>query len=362
MRHAWLLFYFAALTVTGCSGLGGGSHASVPNVPVVPSPTPRAQKIRHIVIMIQENRSFDNLFAKYAGADGTTQATLHDGQPFTLIKAPLAGKELNHSHSGFLTEYDGGKMDGFDQIGFGSSGTGGPAGTYPLRYVDTADIRPYWAMAENYALADHMFQTQGSGSFTAHQELIAAGTAIGPSKSLIDFPSRGPWGCDAPTGTVTTYITPAGFFFNQGPFPCLTYPTLKDLFDPAGLSWKYYKAWPTTAVIVVWDDWGGYFDHVAPHQLDYQGLGFRVPMIVISPYAKSVGYVSHTQYEFGSIVRFVEDNWNLGQLGATDVRATSIADMFDFSKPPRAFTPIRSQYRQSFFEHQPPSLEPVDDR
>jgi phospholipase C len=447
MRHAWLLFYFAAVTVTGCSGLGGGSHASVPNVPVVPSPTPRAQKIRHIVIMIQENRSFDNLFAKYAGADGTTQATLHDGQPFTLIKAPLVGKELNHSHSGFLTEYDGGKMDGFDQIGFGSSGTGGPAGTYPLRYVDPADIRPYWAMAENYALADHMFQTQGSGSFTAHQELIAAGTAIGPSKSLIDFPSRGPWGCDAPTGTVTTYITPAGFFFNQGPFPCLTYPTLKDLFDPAGLSWKYYtppllkpgssgflwnafdaisnvrygpdwkrndvspettifkdisahrlpavswvipsstnsdhaagrdygpswvasvvnaigksKAWPTTVVIVVWDDWGGYFDHVAPHQLDYQGLGFRVPMIVISPYAKSVGYVSHTQYEFGSIVRFVEDNWNLGQLGATDVRATSIADMFDFSKPPRAFTPIRSQYRQSFFEHQPPSLEPVDDR
>ena len=75
-------------------------------------------------------------------------------------------------------------------------------------------------MAKDYELADHMFQTQGSGSFTAHQELIAGGTVITPTKSLIDFPSQGPWGCDAPTpgpnnnppGTVTTYITTSGEF------------------------------------------------------------------------------------------------------------------------------------------------------
>ncbi|MGA9943578.1 MAG: alkaline phosphatase family protein [Candidatus Cybelea sp.] len=77
------------------------------------------------------------------------------------------------------------------------------------------------------------------------------------------------------------------------------------------------KYWNSTAIIVVWEDWGGWYDHVTPPQLDYAGLGFRVPMIVVSPYAKA-GYVAHTQYEFGSIVRFVEDTWNVGRLGTTD--------------------------------------------
>ncbi len=398
--------------------------------------------------MIQENRSFDNLFATFPGADGATHGTLHDGSTFALTKAPLADlHDLNHMHSGFLTEYDGGKMDGFDQIGFGSSGTQGPAGTYPLRYVNPSQIASYWSLAKNYALADHLFQTQGSGSFTAHQELIAGGTAINSTESLIDFPSTGPWGCDAPTGTKTSLITNQGkYLFNLGPFPCLKYPTLKDLLDPKGVSWKYYTppllvpgssgflwnafdaihnvrygpdwandvispetkifddisanrlpavswvipsgpnsdhasgtdngpqwvasivnaigkspAWSSTAIIIVWDDWGGLYDHVAPQQLDYQGLGFRVPMIVVSPYAKSVGYISHTPYEFGSILRFVEDNWNLGRLGSTDVRATSISDMFDLSKPPRAFVPAPNSLSPKFFKDQPPSLDPTDD-
>jgi phospholipase C len=442
--------FLLALAASACSGSSGGG-TSLPAAhtgPATPSPTPSQapQKIQHVVIMIQENRSFDNLFATYPGADGATYGKLHDGSEFKLEAGPLQGKELNHTHAGFLTEYDGGKMDGFDQIGFGSSGTGGPAGTYPLRFVDPAQIRPYWEMAENYALADHLFQTQGSGSFSAHQDLIAAGTSIAPGESLIDSPSRGPWGCDAPAGTVTSYISAKGYFFNQGPFPCLSYPTLGDLLDPKDVSWKYYTppllvpgssgflwnaydaihdvrfgrdwdrddvspettifqdisanslpavswvipssqnsdhsytsdhgpawvasvvnaigkspAWPTTVIIVVWDDWGGYFDHVAPPQLDYQGLGFRVPMLVISPYAKSVGYVSHTQYEFGSIVKFVEDNWQLGRLGATDVRAASMADMFDFSKPPRAFVAIHAPFDPSYFERQPPSREPLDE-
>ena len=99
------------------------------------------------------------------------------------------------------------------------------------------------------------------------------------------------------------------------------------------------KYWKSTAIVVVWEDWGGWYDHVAPPQLDYRGLGFRVPMIVVSPYAKSA-YVSHTQYEFGSIVRFTEDVWTLGRLGTTDTRATSIQDAFDFTQAPRAFVPI----------------------
>ena len=60
------------------------------------------------------------------------------------------------------------------------------------------------------------------------------------------------------------------------------------------------------AIFIFWDDYGGWFDPVAPQMLDYDGLGLRIPMLIISPYAKK-GYVSHVQYEHGSILRFVED-------------------------------------------------------
>jgi phospholipase C len=111
--------------------------------------------------------------------------------------------------------------------------------------------------------------------------------------------------------------------------------------------------------VVVWDDWGGFYDHVAPPQLDYTGLGFRVPLLVISPYAKT-GYVSHTQYEFGSILKFVEQTFNLGSLGTTDVRATSIGNVFSFGKGPRTFKPVATKYSRSYFEHERPSNMPVD--
>ena len=91
----------------------------------------------------------------------------------------------------------------------------------------------------------------------------------------------------------------------------------------------------------------------------------RVPMLVISAYARQSitgrpGFVSHQQYEFGSILKFVEDNWHLGRLGTSDVRANSIADCFDFARPPRPFIPIQAKYSQSYFEKRPPSGLPVD--
>jgi phospholipase C len=85
-----------------------------------------------------------------------------------------------------------------------------------------------------------------------------------------------------------------------------------------------------------------------------------VPCIVISPYARR-GYVDHTQYEFGSILKFVEGNWKLASLGATDVRATSIIDAFDFAQAPRKYVPVQAKLSQSFFEHQAPSYRPPDD-
>ena len=88
-------------------------------------------------------------------------------------------------------------------------------------------------------------------------------------------------------------------------------------------------------------------------------------MIVISPHVQigsgsQGGYVSNTVYEFGSIIRFVEDTFNLGRLGTTDVTCTSIGDIFNFDQTPRAFSVIPSERKKSFFLHQKPSQLPVD--
>ena len=93
--------------------------------------------------------------------------------------------------------------------------------------------------------------------------------------------------------------------------------------------------WDSSVVVVIWDDWGGFYDNAKPpFQDNYGGLGFRVPMLVISPYdrtgsGKNGGFVSHTQYEFGSILKYIEDTFSLGSLGTTDVRATSIGNVFE---------------------------------
>jgi phospholipase C len=96
--------------------------------------------------------------------------------------------------------------------------------------------------------------------------------------------------------------------------------------------------WDSTAIFVIWDDWGGWFDPVAPVYEDYDGLGFRVPLLAISPYAKQ-GYVSHVQYESSSVLKFIEDLFGLPPLAPSDARAADPAgDFFDFSKAPRSFS------------------------
>jgi phospholipase C len=305
-------------------------------------------------------------------------------------------------------------------------------------------------MAEQYALAEHMFTTQGDSSFTAHQDLIAGGTVVpGTQKALVNFPSCSgscAWGCDAHKGTKTSLITESNVwkpYVNHGPFPCMTYETLRDLLDAQSVSWTYYvppmnenfgkllsafdaiKAvrygpewktnivspetqiltdaadgnladvswvipdepdsdhpgesvddgpawvasivnaigessyWNSTAIVIVWDDWGGLYDNLNPKQLGYGGLGFRVPAIIVSPYARA-GYISKTNYEFGSILKYIEQNWNLGSLGTSDQRAASIIDSFDYSQNPIAFKPIASQHDKAYFLHRQPSYLPPD--
>ena len=122
-------------------------------------------------------------------------------QPVTLKEVDLdAPCDYTHSYHGFLKAYDGGKMDGFNLEGGSGHCVNKTTGMY--QYVNAEQIAPYWDMAMQYVLADEMFQTQGSGSFTAHQDLICGSTIVNPAetKSLVDIPTVSPWGCDSPRG------------------------------------------------------------------------------------------------------------------------------------------------------------------
>ncbi len=92
-------------------------------------------------------------------------------------------------------------------------------------------------------------------------------------------------------------------------------------------------SWQSTAIVITWDDYGGFYDHVPPPQIDPYGDGFRVPTLIISPWAKS-HYIDHTVYEFGSMLRFAEDNFGLRQLGGRDLFANNMMNAFNFTQTP----------------------------
>ncbi|HTU82282.1 MAG TPA: alkaline phosphatase family protein [Candidatus Acidoferrales bacterium] len=426
-RNGWRArgWPLAALLVSACTSGTSMTPVGGPDANVASGSSSGAY-IKHVIVVVQENRSYDNLFATFPHGDGATSGLTHTGASIPLAKANLyTPADINNQHPAFLTDYDGGKNDGFDKLPVQGKAD------FVYEYVDPSQIRTYWWLAKHYVLADHFFQTQSSGSFTAHQDLIRGGTGIGDDEALIDFPTAWPWGCDAPAGTVTSLITPTAYLADQGPFPCMSYRTLRDLLDAKSVSWKYYapqleqpgvpigadlwnafdavkavrygsewntnvsmpntnifkdissgnlaavswivpefqnsdhpgtaygdayddgpawvasivnaiggsQYWQSSAILILWDDWGGWYDHVPPPQLDDQGLGFRVPFIVVSPFAKK-GYVDHEQYETASVVRFIEDNWRLGRLGTADKRAADILDAFDFARPARPFKEV----------------------
>jgi len=117
--------------------------------------------------------------------------------------------------------------------------------------------------------------------------------------------------------------------------------------------------WNDTAIIITWDDWGGWYDHVTPPQRDIMGDGFRVPLLVVSPYAKH-GYVSHATHDFGSILRFAEDTFGLPRLGTNDMAWDSLNDCFDFTQTPRPLQPVRTTVSRRALMLQSRSLLPPD--
>ncbi len=415
-------------------------------------------RVQRIIIIVQENRSFDNLFHGLAGADTASSGLTHDGARITLQSVPLAAHyDLDNSAADFVRSFDGGKMDGYDLRGalpFRGDGIPLRLAQYPAyAYVSPSDVRPYFDLARRYAVADRMFQSNIDQSFAAHLYLIA-----GQAGRAVDIPDGRPWGCDARWQTLVPLLSPQRRLLGAV-YPCFDFTTLADRLDDKRLTWRYYAPsiasakrwqhvsrdgeehlsdpgrpdfggnwssfdavehvrfsslwthvvsppsqiladvrhgslanvtwvipdwknsdhslsesdtgpswvtsvinaigespfWYSSVIFVTWDDSGGWYDHVPPLQLDYDGLGARVPLIVVSPYAK-VGYVSHQRYEFGSILKFAENIFGLTPLADSDTRANNPIDCFDFHRQPRAFQKIVARYPSQYFANQRPSL------
>lgn len=126
--------------------------------------------------------------------------------------------------------------------------------------------------------------------------------------------------------------------------------------------------WANTAIIITWDDWGGWYDHVAPKVIN-DGVswgsgyvyGFRVPLIVVSPYAKTA-YISHATHDFGSILKFIETTYSLPSLGYADGPADDLSDCFNLTHTPVTFHAIPASLKAAFFinDKRPPT-DPDDD-
>ena len=424
------LVAFASLTIVGCSG--GSSSSPLP----APAPTATTggiatggpvagSPIQHVIVVIQENRTMDNLFYGYPGANVTKTALTSAGTTVSLAPVPFeAPYDPSHTHENLQKEYNGGAMNGFDQdqIDYNPAQAPKPPAGVPLGFVPPNETVPYFLLASIYGLADNMFASKQVASFPGHQSLIAGQTIAGNNPSDTSNPTV--WGCDSSAGaTAPSFVPGSETLAAPGGPPCYDYQTLGDLLDAKTVSWKYYSGkvgtadgaisaydavkhirygadwnknvstspfdffsdiknrtlpsvsyitppalasdhagtfnasgpgwvatiyqyvaespyYNNTAILVTWDDSGGWYDHVAP-PLDAAGLplGFRVPLLVMSPYTKAsatppLPFVDHTQHDFGSIIHYIEKNWGLGSLGQRDAVADDLSSMFDYRRKP----------------------------
>jgi phospholipase C len=449
--------------------------SNAPAAPAVPTatavsapqkPNPAAlqqaqQKIKHVIVIMQENRSFDEYFGTYPGADGIP---MKNGLPTVCVNDPTTNqcvapyhdpRDINaggpHSQSAAAADINGGKMDGFiGQYRRGQKGCANPnapgcsQGASPdvMGWHDAREIPNYWAYAQNFVLQDHMFEPNSSWSLPAHLFMVSAWSAFCPEPgnaasctNALDGPSYRPVfpgssleeanaGLLDYAWTDLTYLLHRSnvswaYYLSEGSQPdcaddamlCtpgqqkVTVPgiwnplpgfdTVKqdnqlgniqpvsDYFTAAkngtlpALSWivpdgrasehppASIKAgqeyvtnvinaamqgpeWNSTVIFLAWDDWGGFYDHVAPPSVDENGYGLRVPGLVISPYARK-GYIDHQTLSFDAYLKFVEDLFLGGQRldpstdGRPDPRPTvrenaailgDLLNDFDFSQAP----------------------------
>lgn len=429
----------AVTLLVGCGGSQEpiGAPGAMPQNGVLNSEVHDVKSpIQHIVVMVQENRSFNTLFAGFPGTNSTMEGRCEPApwcKGSHTVKLHSVALQSNtgicDSHECFETECHPNasnvcQMDGFDRITEGPGDAGQQAKLFPYAYVDRSETKPYWDLARGYALGDEMFFNNTASDFVTNLIVLRGSVRVNDHESLVGGSVNPPYGCDAPPGDQTVVILKDGRISDKGPYPCFTWPSIATLLDTKNVSWKYYvdsplgkdsdfsgsvwngftalkeifsgpdwkrdisspntnvfadlksgglpavswivpslydsdqagsgcnggpwwvtkvvnaigtsAYWKNTAIVVIWADWGGWYDNAPPAQINYTSLGFRVPMIVISPYARP-GYVAHTHYNFGSILKFMEHTFNLGSLGTSDSSAASMENVFDFTQAPIEF-------------------------
>jgi phospholipase C len=389
-----------SIMLTCACGASVGLARSCPP-PAVPTATP----IQHLIVLMQENHSFDNYFGTYPGADGIPAGTCmpvdpfaaHDGacvEPFRLGDNEVQLEDPDHSSRTFQIQFNEGRMDGFVY----ALNIRNQDGRLAMAYYDDRDLPFYWNVADEYVLFDRFFSSAAGGSFINHLYWVAAAPddrAGGDIQAVL-----------AATPTIFDRLHEAGIswkFYVQNYDPELTYRTAHlypgnrasqviwvpllafDRFidDPALATRivdldEYYRDlsectlphvafmvpsgpsehppsslvsgqrfvrsliqalmrsayWQAAAFMWTYDDWGGWYDHVPPPQVDAYGYGFRVPALLVSPYARR-GHIESATADYTSILRFIADNWGLASLTERDAQAISIVGAFDFDRPPR---------------------------
>ncbi len=349
------------------------------------TPWPRAEptgenpdRIRHVLFLLQENHSFDNYFGSFPGADGLPANTRVEGvAPFHLRSFRTAN--LAHGKAAVLAAVDGGAMDRFVTA---------ERSTDTMGYYEEADIPNYWRYARSFALADRFFGPSTGPSLPNHLFALAA-SADGVTTNMLRPP---PGGYTFPslaerlsqagvTWKVYDGRPDPGSFSALDPFSGFS-AVMKSQEVRSGLvantalfrdlrtgrlpevAWIFPNAeesehpmtdirvgmwyvtavanalmkspyWATTVLVVSWDEYGGFYDHVAPPRIDSQGEGIRVPALFISSRARP-GYVDHTRYDFSSVLKLIENTFGVQPLSSRDAAAQDVSGSLDMSSPPRA--------------------------
>ncbi|WCK52597.1 alkaline phosphatase family protein [Aneurinibacillus sp. Ricciae_BoGa-3] len=349
--------------------------------PVKPAETTNG--IQHILFLIQENHSFDNYFGTYPGADGFPagiEVPMRPGDPQSVapfhFTFPMS-HDNDHSWDTAHSAYNGGKMNGFISA---------ERTLDTMGYYDGTDLPNYWSYAKHFTLDDHFFSSLMGPSLPNHLYTVAAQSGgetrnrLIPPQGEYDFPTvaellenaKIPWkyyeGKSNPhsfwlwnplpgfksfkeNSNLMSHLVPNTDYFKalrNGTLPSVAWivPNIRESEHPPfnvqiGMWYTtdFVNAlmkspyWKNTLLVLTWDDYGGFYDHVPPPNVDKYGYGFRVPAIVISPYAKA-GYVDHTQYDFTSVLHTIENRFHLKSLTTRDSEANDLGQSLNFAQRP----------------------------
>jgi phospholipase C len=311
-------------------------------------------------------------------------------KPFHIGNRPV--RDLGHNRAIFRAQYRGGRLDGFIDA-FRVQGLAGRRNV--MGYYDDRDLPFYWNIADRYVLFDRFFTAGAGGSVYNHMYWVT-GTEGSPSDSIppggfgdlptifdrlqragvswkfyvqnydprITFRSRqntdrGSQIVWVPLLDYARYLDDPKLFsrivdldeyhrdLRNGTLPEVAYiaPSGASEHPPGSIqagqrfvrtligSLMSSPYWTKSAFMWTYDDWGGWYDHVRPPHKDRFGDGFRVPALLVSPYARR-GFVDHTELDHTSILKFIEQNWGLRPLAVRDARANNFMSAFDFSRPP----------------------------